>query len=349
MEDLLEADHLRRSFGAVEAVRDASLRLAPGTVTALVGPNGSGKTTLMLMLAGLLAPDAGRISVCGTDHATHGARARSLVGWMPDTFGTWDTLSCTEILTTFAAAYRIPPAVARTQAAALLDRVNLAELAAAPARTLSRGQKQRLGLARALVHSPRVLLLDEPASGMDPASRVDLRELVRALAAQGRAVLVSSHILSELEELVDDAVLLEGGITSPPRSMRAGDTDDAEAGLPVTWRLRVLDAGAFRAWADGVGLPYTPETVTSASSGSSGSSGGAAGVSGAAGGADGAAGAVGAGLSGQPASFLLTLTGEAQAAMVVRDAVVAGVLVSQIAPRLGRLERAYLGMGAQRA
>ena len=185
-----------RSFGAVHALAGADLDVRPGAVTALVGPNGSGKTTLLLVLAGLLTPDAGTVTVAGLDPVTQGPAARAVTGWMPDAFGTCDSLTAREVLATFADAYRIPPPVARDRVSLLLETVHLSEYADRPASVLSRGQKQRLGLARALVHDPRVLLLDEPAAGLDPRSRVDLRLLVRRLADEGRTVLISSHVLS---------------------------------------------------------------------------------------------------------------------------------------------------------
>ena len=227
----LDAQGVRRAFGSVQAVINATLAVPPGTVTALIGPNGCGKTTLMLMLAGLLRPDAGTISIAGKDPHLDGPAARSQIGWMPDALGTWDSLTCVETLTTFARAYGMPQADARDRAFALLERVHLADLAAQPARVLSRGQKQRLSLARALVHNPRVLVLDEPASGLDPRSRVELRELVRELAAEGAAVLISSHVLSELDEMVDDAVFMSKGVT-------LGDSADAlVAAARQRWRV----------------------------------------------------------------------------------------------------------------
>ncbi|WP_104106891.1 ABC transporter ATP-binding protein [Nocardioides sp. 616] len=233
---------VRRTFDLVVAVDRMDLRVPPGQVTALVGPNGSGKTTLMLMLAGLLAPDSGTITVAGADPVTRSSAARAAVGWMPDVLGQWETLTCREVLTTFADAYRIPAAQGRARAAELLDEVHLTELADSPARVLSRGQKQRLGLARALVHDPQVLLLDEPASGLDPRSRVDLRVLLRRLAAQGKAVLVSSHVLSELDDLADGAVFVSRGRTVDARTV-------AEMTLSTRrWQLVALDPDHLRTW-----------------------------------------------------------------------------------------------------
>ncbi len=202
---------VRRTFRGAVAVDHVDLDVPAGRVTALVGPNGSGKTTLLLVLAGLLVPDAGSVRAAGVDVVAEPVAARAHVGWMPDVHGTWDSLTATEVLRTVAAAYRIPRARAAARAAELLETVHLSEHADAPAHVLSRGQKQRLGLARALVHSPDVLLLDEPASGLDPRSRVELRETLRDLAAGGAAVLVSSHVLAELDELADRAVLVTRG------------------------------------------------------------------------------------------------------------------------------------------
>lgn len=248
----IRAQGVRRSFGPVHAVADVDLVAAPGRVTALIGPNGSGKTTLLLMLAGLLAPDAGSIRVGGADPVTQNYVARSRTGWMPDVFGTWDSLTAREVLTTVAAAYRLDAAAARERAGELLELVHLSELADQPAHVLSRGQKQRLGLARALVHDPDVLLLDEPASGLDPRSRVDLRVLVRRLAAEGKTVLVSSHVLTELDEMADDAVFISGGRTVATRSVAGGD-------LPREWRLTGLDPAALADWLDKNSRPYRKE------------------------------------------------------------------------------------------
>ena len=239
---------LKRQFGAVRAVDGIDLTAHAGAVTALVGPNGSGKTTLLLMLAGLLVPDAGTIDVAGHDPVTDSRAARAVTGWMPDAFGTWDSLTAREVLTTFGAAYRLPAATAAVRATSLLELVHLSDLADRPAHVLSRGQKQRLGLARALVHDPQVLLLDEPASGLDPRSRVDLRILLRDLAAQGKTVLVSSHVLVELDEMADDAVFLSSG-----RTVAAGSMAQAAASLRP-WRVRSLSSASLTSWLTSVGV-----------------------------------------------------------------------------------------------
>lgn len=234
----ISATGVRRSFGTVHAVRDVSFEARAGAVTGLIGPNGSGKTTLLLMLASLLAPDEGEIRVGGIDPVADPAGARAILGWMPDSLGAWPSLTSRETLVTTGRLYGLDAASADAGATRLLDEVGLSELADQPARVLSRGQKQRLGLARALVHDPAVLLLDEPASGLDPQARIDLRTLLRRFAAQGKTILISSHILSELEEVVDDAVYLLDGATV------SGDRIAAAAARQRTWRVRLADRDA---------------------------------------------------------------------------------------------------------
>lgn len=237
----IHARGLARAFGAVHAVRSMDFVAHPGEVTALIGPNGSGKTTLLLMLASLLRPDAGSIEICGLDPRTETSEVRALLGWMPDTLGVWESLTAREILGAMGRLYGLRPDAARRRAGELLDTVKLADLADAPARALSRGQQQRLSLARALVNDPRVLLLDEPASGLDPGARIDLRILLRRLASQGRTVVVSSHVLSDLEETADRAVFVADGRTVRMQTI-------AEAGAQARrYVVRALDPAALDA------------------------------------------------------------------------------------------------------
>ncbi|WP_067822755.1 ABC transporter ATP-binding protein [Actinomadura kijaniata] len=238
----IEASGVTRAFGTVPALQGVDLTVPYGQVTALVGPNGAGKTTLLLILATLLAPDAGRVTVAGHDLAAHPERARTAIGWMPDQFGVYDQLTVDEYLAFFADAYRLPPAEKSRRIRALLALVHLDEYLGRPVHVLSRGQKQRLGVARALIHRPRVLLLDEPASGLDPRSRVELRDLLRSLAADGVAVLVSSHVLSELEEIADRVVLVDRG-----RTVGAHAVADLAGTGRVRWRVRALDPDALDA------------------------------------------------------------------------------------------------------
>jgi ABC-2 type transport system ATP-binding protein len=232
-------ENVARAFGEVHAVRDASFVAGPGTVTALIGPNGSGKTTLLLMLASLLKPDAGSIRIAGFDPITETAAARSLLGWMPDLLGSWSALSVRATLETTARLYRMDASTAATRAHELIALVGLEQLATQQTRVLSRGQKQRLSLARALVHDPAVLLLDEPASGLDPQARVELRQLVRRVASEGKTVLISSHELAELDEMADGAVYLQQGVTASAESIAATRS------TARPWRIRAADRAAL--------------------------------------------------------------------------------------------------------
>jgi ABC-2 type transport system ATP-binding protein len=231
------AKGVRRTFGPVEAVRGIDLTAAPGEVTALVGPNGAGKTTLLLVLATLLVPDAGEVRVADFDPVHQPDQVRARMGWAPDVFGLYDNLTGREYLEFVGQAYRLGRARARTRAGELLELARLPEFADRPVHTMSRGQKQRLGLARALVHEPEVLLLDEPASGLDPRSRVELRHLLRQLAGTGTAVVISSHLLGDLEELADRVVFVDRGATVGEHRL-----DQLPAGTQLRpWRIRALD------------------------------------------------------------------------------------------------------------
>lgn len=237
----IQVEHVARAFGEVHAVRDVSLVASPGEVTALIGPNGSGKTTLLLMLASLLRPDSGTISIGGHNPVSDPAAVRATLGWMPDVLGSWSSLTVRATLEMTGRLYRMDHPAAQLRADELITTVGLGELADSPTRVLSRGQKQKLSLARALVNNPSVLLLDEPASGLDPVARVELRQLVRRVAAEGKTVLVSSHVLAELDEMADAAVYLERGVTASAESIALTKT------TARTWRIRALDLSALEA------------------------------------------------------------------------------------------------------
>ena len=244
---------VRRTFGPVEAVRGIDLTAAPGEVTGLVGPNGAGKTTLMLVLATLLVPDAGEVRVAGHDPTREPDAVRARMGWSADVFGLYDNLTCREYLEFVGQAYRLSRARSRERAEELLEQSRLVEHADSPVHVLSRGQKQRLGLARAVVHEPEVLLLDEPASGLDPRSRVELRDRLRALARAGTAIVVSSHLLGDLEEIADAVVFVDGGRTVGEHRIDALPARDTAR----PWRLRALDPGALVQALDRAGHLHT--------------------------------------------------------------------------------------------
>ena len=301
----IEAHGVARRFGPVEALRGLDITVPYGQVTALVGANGAGKTTLLLVLATLLAPDAGTVRIAGRDALAHPALARGSLGWMPDAFGVYDQLTVDEYLAFFADAYGLPKPERTRRVAALLHLVHLDDHAGRPVHALSRGQKQRLGMARALVHRPRVLLLDEPASGLDPRSRVELRDLLRSLAADGVAVLVSSHVLSELEEIADRVVLVDRGRTVGEHAM----AELAGASSRVRWRIRSLDPARLAAAL--AGAPGGPPELRPTE------------------------------LRGGAEVGPLT---EAEAADLLAELVRAGVPVSGLAPAGSALESAYLAM-----
>lgn len=246
----LSAVGLSRSFGEVHAVVGMDVQAPAGQVTALIGPNGAGKTTLLLMLASLLAPDTGSISVMGIDPGKDPAAARAKIGWMPDTLGVWETLTAREILAAMARFYRLPKDHIPERVSQLLELVNLTALADSKARVLSRGQQQRLSLARALIHDPDVLLLDEPASGLDPGSRVALRGILRDLAEQGKAVLVSSHVLAELDEIADGAVFVNQGRTVLAQSVAQA------AGQGRSYVVAALNSATLMSTLNALGLTF---------------------------------------------------------------------------------------------
>jgi ABC-2 type transport system ATP-binding protein len=202
---------LGKRYGSVRAVDDLYLDVPVGAVFGLIGPNGAGKSTTMLALATLLVPDAGTMAVFGHDPVREPRTVRRRVGYMPDFFGLYEGLTCAEYLDFFAAAFRLGAAERRRRVDDLLELVDLGHKRHTDVSGLSRGMQQRLGLARTLVHDPDLLVLDEPASGLDPRARVDLREIFLELSRQGKTILISSHILAELAEVCDRVGIIEAG------------------------------------------------------------------------------------------------------------------------------------------
>jgi ABC-2 type transport system ATP-binding protein len=244
---------VHRSFGSAEALRGVDFKAAFGEVTGMVGPNGAGKTTLLLILATLLAPDQGLVRISGLDPLTDTADVRRLLGWVPDVFGFYENLTAREYLAFFGEARCLPRKLAAERSTTMLDLVRMGEWADRPVHVLSRGQKQRLAFASALVHEPTVLLLDEPTAGLDPSSRAEFLRLVRLLAEQGTAVIVSSHLLADLEQMADHVVFIDRGVTVGERRL-AGPS---AARTLRTWRLRSLDDSRLTATLGELGTDVT--------------------------------------------------------------------------------------------
>lgn len=208
---LISVQNLTFDYPAKRAVQHVSFSMQPGSITALVGPNGAGKTTLMRCLAALETPTAGSIHIDGLDVLEHPREAHALMGYLPDFYGLYDDLTVEQSLRYHAMAQNIP---SREQAAAIervAIRMQIQEHFSQETGSLSRGQRQRLAIAQAIIHHPKVLLLDEPASGLDPEARYHLSQLLVLLAQEGITMLVSSHILSELEDYCTDMIILRDG------------------------------------------------------------------------------------------------------------------------------------------
>lgn len=208
---MIETRDLTKVYGDLYAVNRVNLYLERGDVFGFIGPNGAGKTTTMRILATLLNPTFGEAYVCGYSIYNNAREIRRAIGFMPDFFGVYDDMTVMEYLEFFAAAYRIRPPKRRQICEEVLELVDLAFKRDALVTSLSRGMTQRLGLARVLLHDPQVLLLDEPASGLDPRARIEMRNLLKRLRDMGKTILVSSHILPELADICNKIGIIERG------------------------------------------------------------------------------------------------------------------------------------------
>jgi ABC-2 type transport system ATP-binding protein len=209
---VIKTHNLTKKYGELYAIQAIELDLAAGDLFGFIGPNGAGKTTTMKILATLLDPTYGEAYVCGHSIYRAPKEIRRLVGYMPDFFGVYDDMKVIEYLEFFAAAYRINGPKRRQVCNEKLDLVDLDFKRDAYANTLSRGQTQRLGLARVLLHEPQVLLLDEPLSGLDPRARIEMRAVLRRLGQQGKTIMVSSHILPELADMCNKVGIIDRGV-----------------------------------------------------------------------------------------------------------------------------------------
>ena len=249
MTAIIQTVGLVKRYNGTVAVGGVDLEIDQGEIFGLVGPNGAGKTTMLRMLATLLVPTSGDATIAGESVRRNPQAVRRVLGYMPDAFGVYDDMKVWEYLDFFGRCYGLGPARRRRMIGDLLELVDLAAKRDAYVLSLSRGMQQRLCLAHALVHDPSVLLLDEPASGLDPRARVELRELLRELRKLGKTIVISSHILPELEELCTSVAIVDRG-----RVLASGTISEIGQRLRVgeVLRVRVLgdDAGveSARSW-----------------------------------------------------------------------------------------------------
>jgi ABC-2 type transport system ATP-binding protein len=209
--NMIETRDLTKMYGELYALNRLTLKLEKGDVYGFIGPNGAGKTTTMRILATLLTPTFGEANVCGYSIYKNAQDIRRSIGYMPDFFGVYDDMKVIEYLEFFAAAYRIKGPARRLKCEQVLELVDLTYKKEALVTSLSRGMTQRLGLARVLLHEPLVLLLDEPASGLDPRARIEFRGLLKELRNMGKTIMVSSHILPELADICNKIGIIERG------------------------------------------------------------------------------------------------------------------------------------------
>lgn len=241
MSDLMiKVDNIQRRFRNVQAVAGLSFSIEPNRVVGFIGANGAGKTTTMRMMVTLDNPDVGSIEMAGLDTRAHPRDVRRLVGWMPDHFGTYPNMDVLDYLDFFARAFHLHGAKRRDRIDEVLDFTGLNRLAERPCEKLSKGEKQRLCLGRTLLSDPKILILDEPAAGLDPKARQEFKRLVRLLKDMDKTIFISSHILSELGEMCDSLLFIDAG-----RLVHHGDADsltdtDSVEGLV----LRILTRGA---------------------------------------------------------------------------------------------------------
>ena len=209
---MIRLENLSKEYDEVVAVRDLTLEIPEGEIYGLIGPNGAGKTTTLRMCCGLLDPTTGRVTVNNVDVHSDLEGAQSQIGYLADFFSVYDDLKVWEYLDYFARAYKLDPAKIPARVDEVIDEIGLETKRDSMVRGLSRGMKQRLGIGRAVIHRPKVLLLDEPASGLDPKARIELRQLLKRLRDDGATIVVSSHILPDLEDFSTSIGVMERGL-----------------------------------------------------------------------------------------------------------------------------------------
>jgi ABC-2 type transport system ATP-binding protein len=237
---MIELTNLRKEFDDLVAVENLTLSISSGEIYGLIGPNGAGKTTTIRMMCGLLEPTQGKARVAGIDVAGEPEQARQYIGYLSDFFSVYDDLKVWEYLDYFAHAYKMAESEIPARVTEVIVQAGLEVKRDGMIRGLSRGMKQRLGIARAMIHRPKVLVLDEPASGLDPKARIELRNLLRSARDEGATILISSHILTELEGFCTSIGIMEKG-----RLVRSGRLEEVMSAVTParTVRLQWLSEG----------------------------------------------------------------------------------------------------------
>ncbi len=243
---MIKTEGLTKKYKNVLALDQLTLHIKEGDIFGFIGPNGAGKTTTIRILSGLLMPTSGKATVGGIDVIRHPRRIRSMVGFMPADFGVYHEMRVWEYLDFFGAAFRIPKRERRDRIEKVLDLTRTVEMRDYYVDSLSTGMKQRVGIAKTLMHDPKVLFLDEPAAGLDPRARVEMRQLLRALKQLGKTMLVSSHILPELATICDSI-----GIIQKAKLLISGSMQDVlkrvrkNRVIEIEFRKRADEAVAF--------------------------------------------------------------------------------------------------------
>lgn len=237
--EMLQINHLYKNYGKFQAVNNLTLHIPQGDLFGFVGPNGAGKTTTIRMVCGLMQPSAGSIVINGVDVMTHQREIKKQIGYVPDFFGVYDNLKVKEYMDFYGSMYRMNSREIERIADDLLELVNLSDKKEVFVDTLSRGMKQRLCVARALIHNPALLILDEPNSGLDPRARIEMKELLLNLKSMGKTIVISSHILSELSEMCNSIGIMDHG-----NLVAAGRIEDIMEGVFGSNQLVItLDEG----------------------------------------------------------------------------------------------------------
>ncbi|MCB9595208.1 MAG: ABC transporter ATP-binding protein [Sandaracinaceae bacterium] len=245
---MIRVDHVSHWFGSLHVLRDVSFTVPKGEIFGFIGPNGAGKTTTLRMIATLLEPHDGRVLVDGIDCVDEPSAVREVLGFMPDSFGVYERITIREYLEFFAAAHQLPRERRARTVDAVMELTDLGDLRDRLVRALSKGMKQRLAIARTLLHDPKVLVLDEPANGLDPRARIEMRDLIEELQRLGKTILLSSHILTELSDMCTSVAILEKGRLVTSGSVGAiGEQLHPERGVRVRLLAPPEDAATLLA------------------------------------------------------------------------------------------------------